>query len=116
MEAAYIEVICNRVHTRIPLQSVLWINVSQNASLLHTDNGVVKTYMTYRKMKAALDKRTNCFLTCYTGCMVNMNRVARIAGPDFLMENGEQVQIRKRDESLIKKSYLLYRGAEAATG
>lgn len=116
MEAAYIEVICNRVHTRIPLQSVLWINVSQNASLLHTDSGVMKTYMTYKKMKALLEKRANCFLTCYTGCLVNMNRVERILGPDFLMQNGEQVQIRKRDENLIKKSYLRYRGAEVATG
>ena len=116
MEAAYIEVICNRVHTRIPLQSVLWINVRQNASLLHTDSGVMKTYMTYRKMKELLEKRANYFLTCYTGCLVNMNRVERISGPDFLMENGEQVQIRKRDESQIKKSYLLYRGAGAATG
>ncbi|MBQ7680991.1 MAG: LytTR family transcriptional regulator DNA-binding domain-containing protein [Oscillibacter sp.] len=111
METEYIEVISNRVRVRIPLQSVLWINTSQNASLLHTDGGIVKTYMTYTKMKALLDKCADCFLTCYKGCMVNMNRVSRIFDADFIMENGERVQVRKRDGNHIRKSYVLYRCA-----
>ena len=111
METGYIEVVANRRRIRIPLQSVLWINTSQNASLLHTDGGVIKTYMTYTKMKALLEKRADCFLTCYKGCLVNMNRIASVFDADFLMENGERVQVRKRDGNHIRKSYVPYRRA-----
>ena len=113
-ETQYIEVLSNRLRIRIPIQSILWVNTSQNASLLHTDGGIIKTYMTFTNMKALLNRNTNCFLVCYKGCLVNMNRISRIDGIDFMMENGEQVQIRKRDGNRIRQSYVLYRCAQAA--
>lgn len=110
----YIEVLSNRLPTRVPLPSVLWLNTEQNAILLHTDGGVIKTYMTFSRMKALLDGMEDCFLMCYKGCLVNMDRVLRIAGPDFLMENGELVQVRKKGGNQIRQSYILYRCERAA--
>ena len=109
----YIEVLSNRLRVRVPVQSILYISTSQNASLLHTDGGVIKTYMTFTNMKALMDQSASCFLTCYKGCLANMNRISRIDGIDFMMDNGERVQIRKRDGNRIRKSYLLYHYAQA---
>ena len=112
-ETQYIEVLSSRMRVQIPVWSILYVSTSRNASLLHTDGGVMKTYMTFTNMKALLEQHTNCFLTCYKGCLVNMNRISRIAGIDFEMDNGDRVQVRKRDGNRIRQSYVLYRCEQA---
>lgn len=117
-ETQCVEVLSNRLRVRIPVQSILYVSMNQNASLLHTDGGVVKTYMTFTNMKALLEENASCFLTCYKGCLVNMNRIAGVAediggvGIDFVLDNRERVQVRKRDGNKIRQSYLLYRRAQ----
>ena len=117
-EMQCVEVLSNRLRVRIPVQNILYVSISQNASLLHTDSGVIKTYMTFTNMKALLEQSASCFLTCYKGCLVNMNRIAGVAetaggvGIDFVMDNGERVQVRKRDGKKIRQSYVLYRSAQ----
>ena len=108
----YIEVLSNRIRIQIPVQSILYVSISQNASLIHTDGGVVKTYMTFTSMKALLEQSASCFLMCYKGCLANMNRIAGVVGIDFVMDNGERVQVRKRDGNKIRQSYVLYRCAQ----
>lgn len=103
----YIEVISNRLPIQIPLHSILWINTYQNAILFHTDASEVKTYMTFETITQLLNGE-KCFLMCYKGCMVNMDRVAAIEGDDFRMENGDLVQIRKRGGNQIKHAYVQY--------
>ena len=115
MEAQYIEVLSNRMRVRIPVESILYVNTSQNASLVHMDGGVIKTYMTFTQMKALLEQSASCFLTCYKGCIVNMNHISGIVGIDFVMDNGERVQVRKRDGKRIRQSYVTYRCAQTAT-
>ena len=114
-EMQCVEVLSNRQRVRLPVQSILYVDISRNASLFHTDSGVVKTYMTFTRMKALLEQSASCFLTCYKGCLVNMNRIAGVAGIDFVMDNGERVQVRKRDGNKIRQSYVLYRCAKTAT-
>lgn len=103
----YLQVISNRLPTRVPLNSILWVNTYQNTILLHTDNGEIKTYMTFSRLARILeeDKR---FLLCYKGCMVNMDRITSIEGNDFRLDSGDLVQIRKRGGSQIKQAYLQY--------
>ena len=123
-EMQCVEVLSNRLRVRIPVQSILYVDISQSASLLHTDNGVVKTYMTFTNMRALLERSANCFLTCYKGRLVNMNRIAGVvetaAGAggvwiDFVMDNGERVQVRKRDGKKIRQAYVLYRCAQTVS-
>lgn len=113
-ETPCVEVLSNRQRVRIPVQSILYVNISRNASLFHTDGGVLKTYMTFTSMKALMEQSASCFLTCYKGCLVNMNRIAGVSGIDFVMDNGEYVQVRKRDGNKIRQSYVLYRSAQTA--
>lgn len=103
----YIHIVYRRNPLRVYFNTIIYADTFRNAIYLHTDAGVFKTYITFSRFRqdVALDKR---FLHCYKGCMVNMDRVKKIIDDDFLMDNGERVQIRKRGGSQVKKIYLQY--------
>lgn len=103
----YTDIICERIPLRIYFKSILYADTFRNAVYIHTDIGTFKTYITFEKFKDSL-KSDRRFIHCYKGCIVNMNRVEKVTGDDFLMDNGEKVQIRKRGGSLVKKNYLQY--------
>lgn len=103
----YIEVTANRIPTRVFLNTILWVDTYQNAIFFHTDNGVLKTYMTFGQISRMLEGEKR-FLPCYKGCLVNMDRVAAIEGDDFRMESGDLVQIRKRGSNQVKQAYVQY--------
>lgn len=104
--APYISIVHQRCPLRVYLSEIIYAETFKNAVYIHTDAGVFKTYITFEKFLESLcDLR---FLNCYKGCVVNMDRVSKIHGDDFLMDSGERVQIRKRGGKSIKKSYLQY--------
>lgn len=105
--ADYIDIVFRRNPLRVYFNTILYADTFRNAIYLHTDAGVLKTYMTFARLLEIIksDKR---FLHCYKGCVVNMDRVSKILDDDFLMDSGEKVQIRKRGSSQVKKLYLQY--------
>lgn len=107
LEARYIEVISDRVPVRIPLHSILYADTFRNAVCLHTDAGPVRSYLTFHKFEEQIRDCRN-FLSCYRGCIVNMDRIQEATEDGFLLDNGETVQIRKRGSVAIRKSYLQY--------
>lgn len=104
---ACIDIIHERTPLRIAFKNILYADTFKNAVYVHTDMGVFKTYITFEKFRLSLcgDCR---FINCYKGCVVNMDRARKITGEDFIMDNGERVQIRKRGCSAVKKTYLQY--------
>ena len=58
--------------------------------------------------KVELIQDLPCFLSCYRGCLVNMDRIHKTLEDSFLLDNQEVVQIRKRGANAIKKEYLNY--------
>ena len=75
--------------------------------LPHTDAGVLRTYLTFQKFEELIQDLP-CFLSCYRGCLVNMDRIHKTLEDSFLLDNQEVVQIRKRGANAIKKEYLNY--------
>ncbi len=104
---AVISVISNRAAISIPLKRIIWIEAQRNALLFHTDGGPVKSYMTIEKLSQMLEGYRQ-FLLCCKGILVNMDRIASVGEGDFVMDNGEHVQIRKRGASQVKRDYLHY--------
>lgn len=96
LHARYIEIISDRVPVRVPLHSIL-----------HTDAGPLRSYLTFHKFEEQIRDCHN-FLSCYRGCMVNMDRIQEATDDGFLLDNGETVQIRKRGSAAIRKAYLQY--------
>ena len=107
LHARYIEIISDRVPVRVPLHSILYADTFRNAVCLHTDAGPLRSYLTFHKFE---DQIRDChnFLSCYRGCMVNMDRIQEATDDGFLLDNGETVQIRKGGSAAIRKAYLQY--------
>lgn len=104
---SYIDIIHERIPLRIYFKNILYADTFRNAVYIHTDVGVLKNYITFEKFKKSLSQDER-FVHCYKGCIVNMDRAKKIAEDDFIMDNGERVQIRKRGGSAVKKTYLQY--------
>ena len=57
------------------------------------------------------------FLPCYKGCIVNAERVERIDGLDFLMDNGVRIPFARREKKKLEtlfNSYLFRKEREDA--
>lgn len=106
-ELRYIEVICDRTPVQVPIKTILYADTFHNAVQLHTDAGILRTYLTFQKF-GELIQDLPCFLSCYRGCLVNMDRIHKATEEGFLLDNQEIVQIRKRGANAIKKAYLNY--------
>lgn len=103
----YVEVLTNRLWTRVDLDRLLWVDMHHNAVQLHTDAGVLRTYIPFDTFMEALDGQTQ-FLSCYKRCVANMNRISAVESDGFLMDNGDRVPIRKKDSSHIKQAYIQF--------
>ena len=106
-DVRYIEVICDRTPVRVPVKTILYADTFHNAVQLHTDAGVLRIYLTFQKFEELIQDLP-CFLSCYRGCLVNMDRIHKTLEDSFLLDNQEVVQIRKRGANAIKKEYLNY--------
>lgn len=106
-QSRYIEVISDRVPLRIPVRSILYADTYKNAVQLHTDAGLIRSYITFHELEERL-KELDCFLSCCRGCLVNMDRILKTTEDGFLLDNMEAVFIRKRGSNQIKKAYLEY--------
>ena len=50
-DTRYIEVICDRTLLRVPVKTILYADTFHNAVQLHTDAGVLRTYLTFQKFE-----------------------------------------------------------------
>ena len=104
----YIELISDRTPVKIPVRSILYVDTYRNAVHVHTtDAGIIRSYITFQKFEELLEGM-KCFLSCYRGCIVNMDHIEESTDEGFIMDNQELVTVRKRGSNSIKKAYLEY--------
>ena len=104
----YIELISDRTPVKIPVRSILYVDTYRNAVQVHTtDAGIIRSYITFQKFEELLEGM-KCFLSCYSGCIVNMDHIEKSTDEGFVMDNQELVTVRKRGSNAIKKAYLEY--------
>ncbi len=104
----YIELISDRAPVKIPVKSILYADTYRNAVQIHTtDAGIIRSYITFQKFEELLEGM-KCFLSCYRGCIVNMDHIEKSTDSGFVMDNQELVTVRKRGSNAIKKAYLEY--------
>lgn len=106
-KSRYIELVSDRTPVKIPVRSILYADTYRNAVQIHTDAGIIRSYITFQKFEELLEGM-KCFLSCYRGCIVNMDHIEASTDEGFLMDNQELVMIRKRGSNAIKKAYLEY--------
>ena len=98
----------DRTPVKIPVRSILYVDTYRNAVQVHTtDAGIIRSYITFQKFEELLEGM-KCFLSCYRGCIVNMDHIEKSTDEGFVMDNQELVTVRKRGSNAIKKAYLEY--------
>lgn len=93
---------------KILLREILWCDVDGHYVQIHTQQrGVIR----YRTAFSALTDSLLAypqFLTCYKGCIVNLDHVERMEELEFLLMSGERILFAKRDRKKIESYYHTY--------
>lgn len=100
----HLEIANGRLTVPIRLKDIIYIEVFNKVSILHTVTDDVKTYMPLAQLEKELGG--DPFLRCHRCSIVNMNYVQDYSNDAFLMSNGDQVAIRRTGKVDIRQHYL----------
>ncbi len=103
----YLTVTANKCTLNINFKDILYIETKLRKLGIHTTYDVITTSSTYSDFLNAnsLDER---FIECYRGIIINMDHILKVLGIDFLLDNGEKLPIRQREQKQIKNQYMNY--------
>lgn len=102
-----IQVTANRLSLELPIPAIYFAETQRNVLEIHLKDRVIRTYLTFQNFLEMLgdDRR---FLVCNKGCVVNMDHIHQMEEYDFVLKNGEKVQMRKRGNGQIRMECLQY--------
>ena len=102
---------------KILLHEILWCDRDEHYIQVHTDKrGILRFRNSFKEFADMFDTYPQ-FLNCYKGCIVNAERVERIDGLDFLMDNGVRIPFARREKKKLEtlfNSYLFRKEREDA--
>lgn len=113
MEVARLEKIRNARFIRMEknkvlLREILWCGQDGHYVEIHTEKrGIFRFRLPFGAFTGQLTPYPQ-FLTCYKGCIVNLERAQRIDGLDFVMDTGERVPFSARDRKKIETLFDEY--------
>ena len=89
---------------KIPLASILYIDVYDHRSRIHTIRGSITARRGLDDLEAAINSRD--FLRCHRSYLVNLNHVEGLEGNDFRMEDRTLVPISAANAARIRKLFV----------
>lgn len=93
---------------RILLREILWCDVDGHYMQIHTrQHGDLRYRIPFATVADMLMDYPQ-FLTCYKGCIVNLDHVERMEEVAFLLDTGDRVLFSKRDRKNIENGYHRY--------
>lgn len=99
-------IVTNRQTVRVRFKDVLYLEVYGKCTLIHTFNGVIKTYTPLFKVASLL--QSGPFLMCHRCYVVNMSYVSGILEDCFELDTKEKIPIRRKGRQAIKDEYCQY--------
>ncbi len=97
----------------IPLNEITYVESNNTKCILHrTENREYNVYKKLSQIEAELDDPR--FLRCHQSYLVNMNYVSE-ANDVCLLQNGEEVLIRKKSKKEIQQAVLKYKEKSGVT-
>ena len=92
---------------KILLREILWCDLDGHYIQIHTtQRGILRYRIPFSTAAAMLNYPQ--FLTCYKGCMVNLDHVEKIDGLHFVLTTGDRILFSKRDKKKIESDYHTY--------
>lgn len=95
-------VLSDKKECHVLFEEILYAEVYNHRSLIHTTKEVVATYTKIGELEQLLPNPP--FLRCHQAYIVNMDYVAELA-QDFIMKNGAKVYIPQRNYRKIRDAY-----------
>lgn len=103
----YIKVKESREWRKIFLEEIYYADYNNHYVQIHTENAIISTYMKFSEFEEILSGYKE-FITCYRCVLVNMNKIKKIEGLFFLINNGEYIPINRKRGKEIKEKYVNY--------
>ena len=96
---------CNVIY--IPFNEIIYVESSNSKCILHrTENRTYTLYKQLRQIEAEINDER--FLRCHQSYLVNMNYISE-ANDTFVLKNGEDILIRKKDKKEIHRKFSEYK-------
>lgn len=90
---------------KIPLKDIIYCDISGHYVQIHTNSfGMQRSRMSFSELNQMLAPYPE-FLMCYRGCIINMNHVEHMDELTFIMDCGERIPFRKKNNNEILKIY-----------
>lgn len=101
----FIELKNGTTSTKILLKDIIYCDISGHYTQIHTDvMGIKRFRMPFQKLSDELNRYPQ-FLSCFRGCIINLEKIERPDYLSFVMINGDRVPFRKKD---FDKTMQLY--------
>ena len=93
---------------KLLLREILWCDMDRHYVCFHTQHRYILRYRI--SFSSAADKLLEFpqFLSCYKGCIVNLDHVIRLEDTYFILSNNENIPFSKRDRKRIEQTYHNY--------
>ena len=89
---------------KLPLSSILYIDVYDHQSRIHTTRGLIVARRGLDDLESAIDSED--FLRCHRSFLVNLNHVEGVEGNDFRMEDQTLVPISSTNAVRIRGQFI----------
>ncbi|UYO62306.1 LytTR family DNA-binding domain-containing protein [Acetobacterium wieringae] len=103
-ELQVIRVPNGKLEVAVRLKDIIYVEVFNKISVIHTENEEIKTYLPLSQLENMLGGRP--FLRCHRCSIINMNHVANYTVTDFIMDNGDRVGIPRSNSVAVRQRYL----------
>lgn len=95
-----------RVAREVPLSHILYLEVYNHQTMLHTSAGAIPVGQPLSALESALAGPP--FLRCYRSYIINMDYVDRMEGDCFLLKNGARIPIARDRRQELQRSYMAH--------
>ena len=102
----YIEIICNRISVKIPIQSIWYAEVRKNLTIIHTKEQAYQTYLALEDLEPLLPSWS--FLRCHRSYLVHLKYVDHVEDNNFILQDGTQIPMRIREKIAMRQAYQNY--------
>lgn len=93
---------------QILLREILWCDLDGHYIQIHTEQrNILRFRISFGNLSSMLFNYPQ-FLTCYKGCIVNLDHVERLDEMDFILTTGEKIPFSKRNKKNIETDYHTY--------
>ncbi|MEG1577815.1 MAG: LytTR family DNA-binding domain-containing protein [Oscillospiraceae bacterium] len=91
----------------LPLSAIRYVDYADHYVQIHTNTKLMRSYMPFAELEEQLRSFPQ-FLTCYRNVIVNMDRIEKLEGDHFELEQGESIPISRNRVREMREAYTGY--------